>query len=117
SASSAEDVAGLDAPHLRGAHLRPGAFKRMVRVDRAARVFDYEGLEARGARVERGERDAIVGGEPAGENALHAARLKQRAKSGRRLAVRLDESRIGIDARVHALAQDEEGKVGCELGM
>ena len=44
-------------------------------------------------------------------------RLEQRAKSGRRLAVRLDESRIGIDAGMHALAQNEEGKVGRELGM
>ena len=47
----------------------------------------------------------------AGEHPLHPASLEQRRKPGRRLAVRLDEGGIGIDSRVHALAQDEEREV------
>ena len=94
----------LDTSNLRGVHFRPCCVEGVIGVDRPAGVLDHEGFEFGRARVERGKGDAIVGRKTAGEHALDAARVEERCKPGGRLAVRLDESGIGIDARVHALA-------------
>ena len=61
--------------------------------------------------------DAKVRGQAAGEHPLHPAGLEQRPKAGRRLAVGLDEGGIGVNARMRALAQDDQRQIDREVGM
>src|SRR5439155_3372684 len=55
----------LTAFHACRSHVGPGAGKRAVEVDRAARFLDYRGIEAGGAGIQRGPGDAGVGSEAA----------------------------------------------------
>ena len=95
----ADNFPRLDAPDLGRLHPGPRGVERTVGVDRPAGVVDDQGLEAGRARVERRKGDAIVGREPAAEDAPDAALAQERRKPGRRPAVRLDEGRVGIDVR------------------
>ena len=116
-AALAEDLTRLDTVDLGGVHTRPGVGRGIVGVDRPAGVLDHEGRKALGAGVERRMGDAKIGRQATGENPSDPAGLQERRETGRRLAVRLDEGRIGIDWPVRALPQDKERAFDREVRM
>ena len=52
---------------------------------------------------------------PQAKTRFDPARFEERAETGRRLAVGLDEGGIGVNADVHALAQNEKGAIDREV--
>src|SRR5262245_15762938 len=74
-------------------------------------------MEAGVARIDRRPGDRVVERQPAEDQPREAARLQVTVQSGAGHAVVLAERRIGIDAPVKALAHDDFGLAGVELGM
>src|SRR5437868_3945324 len=83
--------------------------------DRAARIVDHRGLEARRARIERGPCDAIVGREPATPHALRAELAQIAGEPRARRAVGFDERGIAVELGVAALADHEPGVRDVEI--
>src|SRR5690606_12160402 len=100
---SAEERRGFN---LRDAERREAgpSRRRRVRGDGAAGVFDDHSLKTLAHRVFGGEADAVVIGQTAQEDALHAQIAQQARQPRRRPVVVLIEAGIGIDRRIIALA-------------
>src|SRR5205823_2544018 len=83
--------------------------ERSSGVDAARRVLDHQRAEAGARGVERGPRDAEVGGEADEVRVLQAALLEVAGQARHRLAVRFEERGVRVDVRAIALPDDELG--------
>src|SRR3954454_2797730 len=85
-------------------------FHRPSLVDPAGRILDDVGFEPRMARIEGGPGDAEIRGEANAIDALEAPLDEVPGEPGSRRPIGLHETRIAVDRRVVALAEDEFGR-------
>src|SRR5947209_11769543 len=108
-ASGQLDVRRRNALHAGARHVLPRLAERAAGVDPSRRVLDHGRGEAGLSGVERRPGDAEVRGEPNEERLLDAALAQVTGEPRRRLAVRLEECRVGVDVASIALADHELG--------
>src|SRR5205814_3992527 len=103
------EVRGLDALDPGAEHVLPRLGQRAAGVDAARGILDDESGEAGLARVERRPRDAEVRREAGQEDLLQAALAEIADEPRRRLAVGLEERRVGVHRLPVALPDDQLG--------
>ena len=101
------EVAGRDGRYPERRQSATGVGDGTVHVDAAAGILDHDHAEALLAGVLGGIADAEIVGEAGDEDAVEAALAEIADEAGRGALVVLEESGVGVDVRVVALADDQ----------